>query len=1665
MYADVVGSGQSGHLNPTSNIKQVPAGKTNANGNPPPGLTYPQVIDTGMSADRVAPPIGSKIIPQQLPSGFAIAHGGNGSAPVMFSVKGVPPTSYDGNGPMDPKLRQPNGPFLVGKKMIAPNKLPFPPPIANVKGGNAILQQLAFPPSIPPNKSMGNQKVMMRPPVISDGRVKSPPGVLQPSSSLPQQNPLGVAMSSGKGSNSTIGPDPRNINSNEGNNQMRPPSQNLGILHPQTSRSSLSDGSNKVAHLISSSRVPSETSIHTPSPKPPLSAKNIVYTALGATDKPVMPISGSKNMSPEGNSMQNIAPLGQSGGTQPSNPNIPNRTQGEPGSMSVNPGLLPSTNVSGVKNSTGIPSQTQASQKGSLDQLLAEVKADPIADSKPTDSMQAPTSTTLKQGPVESNLMKAETLSKPPRLSYKKKPCRFAELLVDSDDDSDEDGAIEENNAHARGDSTGAAHSDEAAPPNPVLEDALTTVAKEFPQTGDVIGANEAHDEISMKAETVEGKDEMPYTGNDDTQVTESAIPLEPKELPVLPVQDPGEPKNFCPEHPPSISSTNRPSPVSNSQSNSMASERIRPDSADSRECTLKAGKANSSKASRSSSAPKPKVAVQAVSKKSNKDIALPRTKNPSGRHSQTKLTTHHRSFSSLPDMSRSEDTPEERKKGTIATESSQSIGHTPKQIKPTKNTATLSERSDDLAADELVSSTTYPSDEDAKERAPRRKRVPSLSNFKSSDLYNLYHILKALDDKKNADRPSRDRVQRRGPTPPHPISKPRGFTPTHHRHRGSHGESEDEGGENWGQRGETPHFRWSEPDNPSKRQETPERGDSARAPWRCGARSTVSNGFALPSPLRRPLGYINIGGGFYERIGYSPYAQHRLRHSLSRDDPSIYPDRHLDSTTREVLKDGGIGQIMREQGQAAVRAAQSDPLHQNPSSKRMGVDAGNISRVCFSDLSPQQRWSMDSSRFYSPDAEPRGDFLYVGENPPQGNGDSSNHYCASPRRTRLLISPNYLDDDRRGSPPAKSSQHVKQVAKKSIAPDLIKDGGKAFDMFLRRASKPQSGSSRTDLNWCEGRASDSGKNVCNGEKAHLQSAEYKKHLSTLPEGSKKKSFHPYEGDRPDDRRMNRFAQHRRSTDGDNYMSINSAQQTWDGEGRGVSLKKTSADDRSHHLPNPVSDRRKEPRNRDSRMSPRSSRSHLGKVHSTANVDTSSQPKNKEAHVEYNVNHYDRNNNITKNPKNIETTTRQDSSHEKRLFASLPSSGRSQKVHENAAGSFLGQRSTTEAIDSLISPIEITKARIVSPRGSMAFSGRNLAEQSHQGSSKAILKKNSLPSTAPTAVELRVKGISAPNKRATSASSAQTTPMATANLPHSLFSNVESRTTRRKSNFGHTKAILCSEWVDEVLSSVVHLKGFTSAEVSKADTSIGKISSARAVPHGEIPLIDMRKEFKPITSEDLAKSTPTRRGRLSARSRNSLNSGGGWSVNDRALRPHIPTLHFKTMTGVRLARGVPNPAGPPPSQRENATSARGGNARPTPEKVRQVVVDVPNGMPYEVYSSIKVKNPEQPSPWARAPSVRGRMGELPGRPAARRVVPPSATTDIESSETKEGNVAPALEKAGYRLIEELHLDEYRRPYIIIKEVRTGEAAKEQRLSVERLSKPKPVFIRPAERQK
>lgn len=277
----------------------------------------------------------------------------------------------------------------------------------------------------------------------------------------------------------------------------------------------------------------------------------------------------------------------------------------------------------------------------------------------------------------------------------------------------------------------------------------------------------------------------------------------------------------------------------------------------------------------------------------------------------------------------------------------------------------------------------------------------------------------------------------------------------------------------------------------------------------------------------------------------------------------------------------------------------------------------------------------------------------------------------------------------------------------------------------------------------------------------------------------------------------------------------------------------------------------------------------------------------------------------------------------------------------------------------------------------------------------------------------------------------------------------------------------CSKWLDEILGSTT----VTATGVRAG----GKGQDAAAAAAGALPIVDLRSDFKPRVAEiegSVAGSGPGKRAAALALQDPDANDYTRDFTGSRP-RPHIPNVSFKHMVGARSQ----SPAHDTGSS--SAAGAKHANGAAPPTITVREVHGVEDGLPFEMYSSIRIHDPTRKSPWALAPEREG-LDVLPGRPALarrRRLPDPNNKTNAVGgdgsphSEEDDGEEASGVNgtrkrKAcggadGRTVVEEVHLDEHRRPYLVVRPVPSAEAAEAQRIAVARLSKPKPIYQRAA----
>lgn len=262
----------------------------------------------------------------------------------------------------------------------------------------------------------------------------------------------------------------------------------------------------------------------------------------------------------------------------------------------------------------------------------------------------------------------------------------------------------------------------------------------------------------------------------------------------------------------------------------------------------------------------------------------------------------------------------------------------------------------------------------------------------------------------------------------------------------------------------------------------------------------------------------------------------------------------------------------------------------------------------------------------------------------------------------------------------------------------------------------------------------------------------------------------------------------------------------------------------------------------------------------------------------------------------------------------------------------------------------------------------------------------------------------------------------------------------------------CSKWLDEIIDSAT----VTATGVRAGGGAGGGREHAASTANG-IPVVDLRREFKPRIVDG---GTDGRGGPSSVRAAPpSLHDGGTTDYTQEftgsRARPHVPGISFKYMIGARSATGSP----PRTGGKASATGSGAVNVK--------TVNGVSDGLPFSAYSSIRIHNPARKSPWALAPE-REELKVLPGQPALsrRRRIPvddnaaaENGAADSELGVHEADDARHCARGATRTVVEEVHLDEHRRPYLIVRPVPSSEEGEAQRVAVERLSRPKPVYRR------
>ncbi|CAG9568250.1 conserved hypothetical protein [Leishmania major strain Friedlin] len=262
----------------------------------------------------------------------------------------------------------------------------------------------------------------------------------------------------------------------------------------------------------------------------------------------------------------------------------------------------------------------------------------------------------------------------------------------------------------------------------------------------------------------------------------------------------------------------------------------------------------------------------------------------------------------------------------------------------------------------------------------------------------------------------------------------------------------------------------------------------------------------------------------------------------------------------------------------------------------------------------------------------------------------------------------------------------------------------------------------------------------------------------------------------------------------------------------------------------------------------------------------------------------------------------------------------------------------------------------------------------------------------------------------------------------------------------------CSKWLDEIIDSTTVTATCVRAGGGASGGGEHAVAAANA-----IPVVDLRREFKPRIADS---GTDGRGGPSSVRAASpSLHNGGTTDYTQEftgsRARPHVPGISFKYMIGARSATGSPPRGG-------GKASATGGGAVNV-----KTVKGISDGLPFSAYSSIRIHDPARKSPWALAPEREG-LKVLPGQPALsrRRRIPVDGHAAAENGAADselgvhEANDARHRARGTTRtVVEEVHLDEHHRPYLIVRPVPSSEEGEAQRVAVERLSRPKSIYRR------
>ncbi|RNF17257.1 uncharacterized protein Tco025E_04935 [Trypanosoma conorhini] len=263
------------------------------------------------------------------------------------------------------------------------------------------------------------------------------------------------------------------------------------------------------------------------------------------------------------------------------------------------------------------------------------------------------------------------------------------------------------------------------------------------------------------------------------------------------------------------------------------------------------------------------------------------------------------------------------------------------------------------------------------------------------------------------------------------------------------------------------------------------------------------------------------------------------------------------------------------------------------------------------------------------------------------------------------------------------------------------------------------------------------------------------------------------------------------------------------------------------------------------------------------------------------------------------------------------------------------------------------------------------------------------------------------------------------------------RTTGWRANMTNT-----GQWLDEVVAATL------------GGERAGSAASRALAGRLPVPVVDLRTDFKPcldppLRAGEVIGGEPNRRVRRGVNYSASTNRSNAHTKGSGAPQQGAASPHRRGQARSTSPRRTPDDA---------AATARSSQQRR--------IVDVPPFPPLKMYSSFDVKEPDRPSAWAVGPERSNLLADSPT--ARRRIVKRTHSGEqCEAAAASDGGRPVAGDAtAGRRgrsvvLVEEVRLDEQRRPYVVIREVPRGAAAVEaQKTSVNRLSRPRPVYVRP-----